>query len=185
MPQPVVQLERVVGGRGRRTIGTIAGVAAVVALIVGGGLTGKRGAPPGAPPATSRSLGSPVEAGVSISPGTASSALDLTFTLPGGLVVVDKTYVPPQGGPSASDGAVVARLTGNSHYAIVGRCFGPGAIGWEIRSDQAGETESGAVPCDGQTHGTGIVTFGGSELPLVLSYDSAISLRFVVTLVQG
>jgi hypothetical protein len=41
------------------------------------------------------------------------------------------------------------------------------------------------VPCDGQTHGTGIVTFSGVELALVVSYDSAISLHFVVTLVQG
>jgi hypothetical protein len=185
VPEPVVQLERVVGGRGRRTIATLAGVAAVVALIVIGGLAGRSGAPPGAPPAASRPLGSPAGAGASTSPGTGPSAVDLTFTLPGGLVVVDKTYVAPQGGPSASDGAVVARLSGNSHYAIVGRCFGPGAIGWEIRSDQAGESESGAVPCDGQTHGTGIVTFSGAELPLVVSYDSAISLHFVVTLVQG
>ena len=185
MPVPVVQLERVAGNRGRRTIASLAGVAAVVALIVIIGLVGKSGAPPGAPPATSRTLGSPTGAGVSTSPGTGPSALDLTFTLPGGLVVVDKTYLAPQGGPGASDGVIVARLTGNSYYAMVGRCFGPRAIGWEIRSDQAGETESGAVPCDGQTHGTGVVTFSGTDLPLVLSYDNAISFRFVVTLVQG
>ena len=185
VPQPAVQLERVVKGRHGRTIGTIAGVAAVVALVVVGGLAGKPGAPPGAPPATSRTVGSPAEAGAPTPPGTEPSALDLTFTLPGGLVVVDKTYVAPRGGPDASADAVVARLAGNTYYAVVGRCFGPGAIAWEIRSDQAGEVESGAVPCDGQTHGTGIVTFSGTELPLRLSYDSAINFRFVVTLVQG
>jgi len=113
------------------------------------------------------------------------SPLDLSFTLPGGDVVVDETHLASMGGPGIPLSVVVAHLTGNKHYAIVGRCFGPGAVAWEIDSDNAANTESGEVACDGRTVGTGVVTFTGTELPLRLTYDIAVSFRFVVTLVQG
>lgn len=187
MPQPVVQLERV-GGSGHgaraRALGAAAGVVALFALVVAAGLTGDPGATPGGPsiaPATASR--SPAEAGASVRRSLVPSPPDLSFTLPGGLLVVDETHRALPGGAGGTVSVLGAQLSGGAHYAIVGRCVGPGVIAWEIGPDQSGATESGGVPCDGKTFGTGIVTSSGRKLPMRLRYDIAADFRIVVALI--
>lgn len=187
MPEPVIELERVGGSRngGRaRALGATGAVVAVLVLVVAVGLTGEPGAAPGSPSmAPTTASRSPAETGASIRRSNAPSPPDLSFTLPDGLLVVDETR---RALPSASGGTVSAQfaeLTGGSHYAIVGRCVGPGIVGWEIGPDESGVTQSGEVACDGTAHGTGIVTPSGRDLPIRLSYAIAADFRIVVALI--
>jgi hypothetical protein len=185
LPQPGVQLERVAGGHRVRALGAIAAAAALVVFVVVTGRLGQPAATPGARSAvTTTNSGSSAEAGGSVAPSR-SNQPDLSFTLPGGLLVIDETHVATPAGPSGSVSTVVAQLAEHSYYAIVGRCYGAGVVAWAINSNQSGVTDSGEILCDGMTHGTGIVTSSGMELPMRLSYDRGISFRFVVTLVQS
>jgi hypothetical protein len=124
------------------------------------------------------------DAADSVAPSDVTQS-DLSFTLPGGTLVIDVTHSAQIGGAGAPVSMLVGELTGNSHYAIVGRCYGPELLTWEISSSKGGFMESGEVPCEGKTHGTGIVTFDGTQLPMRLTYNIASDFRFVVSLVQG
>jgi hypothetical protein len=150
-------------------------------LIVVTGFVGKPGGTGQAPSPVATTPGSAVD---SVAPSDVTQS-DLSFTLPGGTLVIDVTHSAQIGGAGASVSMLVGELTGNSHYAIVGRCYGPEVLAWEISSIEGGVMESGEVPCDGKTHGTGIVTFGGTQLPMRLTYSIASDFRFVVSLVQG
>jgi hypothetical protein len=150
-------------------------------LIVVTGFIGKPGSTGQAPSPVATT---PADAVDSVAPSGVTQS-DLSFTLPGGTLVIDVTHSAQIGGAGASVSTLAGELTGNSHYAIVGRCYGPEVVTWEIRSIDGGVMESGEVPCDGKTHGTGIVTFDGTQLPMRLTYNIASDFRFVVSLVQG
>jgi hypothetical protein len=181
--EPVVQLEPVGGSRrgGRaRALGAAAGIVALFAVVVALGVSGTAGPRQSTgPTGTSRP---PATTGASDRRSVAPSPPDLSFMLPGGLLVVDQTHRRSPGRQGRTVSVQIARLSGETYYAIVFRCSGPGAIGWEIGPDSSGATESDEVPCDGKTHGTGIVTSTGVELPMRLKYDIGADFRFVVAL---
>jgi hypothetical protein len=150
-------------------------------LIVVTGFVGKPGGTGQVPSPVPTTAG---EAAESVGPSDVTQS-DLSFTLPGGSLVIDMTHLAKIGGTGASVSMLVGEITGNSHYAIVGRCYGPEVLAWEISSSKSGVMESGEIQCDGMTHGTGIVTFDGTQLPMRLTYNIASDFRFVVTLIQG